>query len=149
MKVRADKAGPINWSGVAHRAVELDLNYLENRRERITMEDVIERLRLSKQTKAEVIEDEGRKLGIEWAKHHAEYDELRRMAQLAAFGPENHGGAPEVYAEVTGREAEIDYEMAGFYLVEEAPIMEIATDEFVAGFVEGARQVWDEVGNKL
>ena len=106
-------------------------------REVNTMEDVIERLRLSKQAKIREIEDEGRMHGIEWANHHAEYDELRRMAQLGAMGPENHEGAEEVFKEVTERELRSPDDMADFYRTMHPMVMETATYEFVSGFIEG------------
>ena len=82
------------------------------------MEDVIERLRLSKETKIQEIEDEGRVNGIAWAMHHAEYDELRRMALVAAYGSENHEGAEEVYVAVTGTKNYQPDDMAIFYLID-------------------------------
>jgi hypothetical protein len=122
---------------------------LESETEANSVQDVIERLRLSKQTKAQEIVNEGRESGIQWAKLHAEYDELRRMAQVAAWGSENHKGAEEVFKEVTGRELQIPDDMADFYLIDHPVVMETATYEFVTGFIEGARDVWYAVDPKL
>jgi hypothetical protein len=113
------------------------------------MEDVIERLRLSKETKIQEIEEEGRVNGVEWAKHHAEYDELWRMFKIAAWGPEQHEGAREVHETVTGLVNQDIEKMADFYLVDNIWIMMDAPHEFVAGFIGGAREVWDEVRVKL
>ena len=114
-----------------------------------TMEDVIERLRLSKESTIQEIEAEGWVNGVEWAKHHAEYDELWRMFKIAARGPEQHEGALEVYETVTELVNQDIEKMADFYLVDNIWVMMDAPHEFVAGFIGGAREVWDEVWDKL
>src|SRR6266511_2526827 len=75
---------PVNWSGVAGRAFETELAEIAARKERKTREDVIQRLRASKQRATDAQYRDGEAAGRHWAEHNAEADELMRLARLRA-----------------------------------------------------------------
>ncbi len=83
MKARMDETDDrANWSAIAQRAFGVELNHIEAVKEIETMNDVIERLRESKQSSDESDQNVGRRQGQIWAKKYAAYDELRRLDGL-------------------------------------------------------------------
>ena len=87
MKARMDAVEKsANWSAVAQRAFDLELKHLEAVKEIKDMSDVIERLRTSKARTVAEKAEEGREAGVNWAKHEAEYEELKRIAALDISG---------------------------------------------------------------
>jgi hypothetical protein len=164
MKARMDEAEKsANWSAVAQRAFELELKHLESIKEIKSMTDVIERLRVSKQKKAEELEKAGRRSGVKWAKKHAKYDELKRAANI------NTSNLHEAYVDDVddvnrtwvARQILADPELdagswetqnmaiAELFEVEEDMVESVVTTEFIEGFLEGAGDVWDQVKDEL
>jgi hypothetical protein len=141
-----------NWSAIAQRAFEIEVNHLETVKEVKSMTDVVERLRASKERFVASQADHGREAGIDWAKKRAEYEELEKIDQVAEFNLCPHGGddadyAKSVFVTVTGDFAGYP-EMADFYGVQIDWLDQMPAG-YVDAFIEGARDVWDEVAREL
>ncbi len=162
MKARIDEAGDrANWSGIAQRAFGVELNHLESVKEIGSMTDVIERLRASKEKNAEASINDGRKAGRNWAMRWAEYDALKRVAALNADllleiyeEPEIAARAIVIEAVVGDRDETRDIlkrgsDTAELFSVDEDMIDATLTQEWLAGFVEGAQAVWYEIADKI
>ena len=110
---------------------------LHDKKER-TMTDiqaVVERLRGTQNEERQHHIDEGRELGILWAKKYATADELREVAE----------GDPSDYERGIGSSTGI----AQFYEEVENDFTEEYSEEHNDGFVEGAREVWKAVKSLL
>ncbi|MFG2948166.1 type II toxin-antitoxin system CcdA family antitoxin [Streptomyces adustus] len=110
---------------------------LAEKKERIMsdMQAVIERLRDTRDEERQRHTDEGRELGILWAKGYATADELRKVAEGDGMdyeaGVGSSAGIAEFYAEV-----ENNYD-------------EKYQEEHNDAFVVGAREVWEAVKDSL
>jgi len=95
---------------------------------------IAERLRLSKQASDKRMFDEGFALGREWAKASAEAEDLERLA----LEEHPYGSFNDIreLAEFLGVELE--------WLVGDTDDLTARMPSFVAGFVKGAREVFDE-----
>lgn len=162
LKARMDAIDEaVNWSAVASRAFEQTLADIISRRGVKQVEDVINRLRASKQRLAAGMYRDGFEAGRSWAEQTAEADELERLADIGterwadmfgsadsncAYGPGelfvftvipahdgDRIGASDFWSGIAGDEGEA---------VSNNP-------EFVRGFAEGAYALWREVEDKL
>ena len=169
MKARMDKAEKsANWSALAQRAFESELNHIERVKEVGSMSDVIERLQASKAAIAKGQEEQGRQSGVEWAKRWAEYDQLKRAAEMDPPGGSDHLSGGMVVAELPdpgihiadavrtyvtegpdAGYASTSDELAEFFDVEVDMINEVLTEEYVGAWLKGASDVWDEVADKI
>src|SRR5258708_2891923 len=85
LKARMDGAGEaVNWSGVAQRAFREAISTHSISKDHSDMENVIERLRASKERFEDRQLEGGKAVGSRWAKTKAEYFEL---AAVAAWDP--------------------------------------------------------------
>jgi hypothetical protein len=152
----------VNWSAIACRAFEATLAEIAARKERKTMEDVIQRLRGSKQRAEDDQYREGEEAGRRWAENEAEADELARLEscrQAAGYDWDRlfYGSDAGVYdvdewlffrirpdCEGDRSEARHFWEVV---LGKEAHTAD--NPSFVQGFVEGALGLWAEVKNRL
>ncbi|MFD9651761.1 type II toxin-antitoxin system CcdA family antitoxin [Streptomyces mirabilis] len=96
---------------------------------------VVERLRGTQNEQRQRHIDEGRELGILWAKQYATADELRKVAE----------GDGQDYEQGIGSSAGI----AEFYAEVENDYDEEYQEEHNDAFVEGAREVWEAVKSSL
>lgn len=131
----------VNWSEIAQAAFERQLTIASLPKDP-NMHQVVERLRASKAEFLKQENDQGREQGRDWAKRRASYDQLRRIAEIElsgehfalqfdrAFDP-NFDGNPQ--------------DSFWFEPDEAWP----PSDEYVEAFVEGAKDVWDEVADEL
>jgi hypothetical protein len=143
LKAEMDQVKDINWSDVARPALMRALATRKQRSER-TMESAIERLRASRAESRKRDELNGKEDGRRWAEHTAEYDELRRVAEIEfnhgmdcfnalyhAIDPENELGVRDFKEQVFGDEyADV-------------------SDEYAGAFIEGAQKFFGEVADKL
>ena len=161
MKARMDEAGDrANWSAIAQRAFGVELNHLQSVKEIGSMTDVIERLRASKENSAQASIVDGRVAGRDWAKRAAEYDELKRVAALNAdmlieFYEEPDAPRAIVMEAIIGdRDEARDVfrqrsDTAELFSVDEDMLEVTLTQEWLAGFVEGAQAIWEEIADKI
>jgi hypothetical protein len=142
LKARMDQVD-LNWSDIARPAFMSALAIQKQRSDQ-TMESAIERLRASKAESNKRDELTGKADGRDWAEKHAEYDELRRIAEIefnhgmnyfdtlyAAIDPEKELSKREFKEQIFGDEyADI-------------------TEEYAEAFIEGAQGFFNEVADKL
>src|SRR5258708_7816585 len=104
LKARMDEAGEaINWSAVAQRAFREAVALNSLRKEPTDMNEVVERLRASKERVQEADEETGKAAGAQWARETAEFDELKRVAELA-LRLEALGGERDLLQQTLGPE---------------------------------------------
>lgn len=143
LKAKMDAfADKVNWSQVASAAFERKVEIMEKFHK--GLEDGLARLRASKEESHNELREEGKEFGIECAKKHFSYSELKKISkwrdeeivgyyeedQLAyKFWKENDLAPPESEFFEMHR---IDEDLS------ESP-------HFTEGFIEGAMGVFDEV----
>ena len=163
MKARMDVAGQrVNWSAITQKAFECELGHVESVQEIKSMTDVIERLRASKEALAHDSKDYGRTAGQEWAKQYAEYDQLKRLARLNEGDIYNTSDDDPDWAarEIVTNTIVGDHEeakdvlksasgLAELYDIDEDMVDVTLTVDFLAAFVAGATEVWDEIKDKI
>jgi hypothetical protein len=138
----------INWSEVVRPAIHAALAKFEHRKGQ-TMQTVIERLRASREESRQRHWDEGVEGGRQWARDHATFDELTRLA--AAWEQMPPGSNDQDYVNVFYRSVGHDREMTLHELRDHCFGDEraLVSDAYVAGFFEGAVDVFDDVKDEL
>jgi hypothetical protein len=162
LKRRMDKVKePINWSALACAAFEQKLAEVAARKERKDMDDVIQRLRGSKQQHATESAQAGAAAGEQWAKDTAEAVELERLEQeRVATGhdwdrlfDEDRDPADWLYDVMhPGHESDRFAPSSREFWeqqIGEDDLHLIDDNEWLRGFAFGAIQVWREVQSKL
>ncbi|WP_457155052.1 hypothetical protein [Mesorhizobium sp. P5_C1] len=148
LKERMDGRPNDNWSSIAQRAFELQIN--STLKEGTDMTEVIERLRASKAKLEERERPQWTKDGREWAAGHAEIDELTRVCEIdvdayddaddlllvlcAAYNDDPNPDRDQV--------ADICEQLTG------SP-KKRPTRNQLAWYIEGAQQVWEEVKDEV
>lgn len=103
---------------------------------------VVQRLRTSKSEFLKRVWSEGYEHGREWATSSASYEELLRLAAL-----QFHDG-DEYAAQFNRTINPSDYQTESFWQ-DMSDDGTGPTEEYVAGFVAAAKEVWQEVADKL
>jgi hypothetical protein len=150
-KVKED----INWSAIACQAFQSKLAEIATQKEKLEMDDVIERLRLSKQQHVSESHREGLAAGEEWARKYAGFTELEALGKM--YEERDF----ETYFEVDDSSADgpaeriadrinpnIEFWDSAVGDNDEARA-QIENPDFLRGFCDGARQVWLDVASKL
>lgn len=150
-----------NWSEIACQAFIAKVGEIAQQKKGKDMQDVIDRLRASKQQGASKEYAKGAEAGRTWAKNEAEAEALERLHWLTnAGGPadpawnnidpqlNNFTVAEQAERWIRGKDEDTDeHESAEFW---EAQVGHTEpSDEMVTGFVEGALEVWNMVKGKL
>jgi hypothetical protein len=133
--------GTVNWSEVAQAAFEREVSARTFKGE--NMDQVIQRLRASKTEFVENETAQGREDGRDWATRYADYKDLKRVAGLQFYGHEEC--AYQLDQALGFKPGDGD----SFWIDEDTGRISRPSDEYVQGYVEGARDVWDEVKDKL
>jgi hypothetical protein len=143
MKSEMDKIGDgVNWSNAAQTAFEIEISrhkWLEEP----SMSSVIDRLKASKIEFRRDEETKGAKHGRDWATNRASYAQLRQVAEL------NLDLYTDDFWLVFDRQIGTDGTRPEDSFWFEPGENWIPSDEYVTAFVEGAKEVWDEVAPKL
>jgi hypothetical protein len=167
LKARIEVAGePVNWSALACRAFEAKLAEIIQKRGAKTMEDVVNRLRASKQKTGGEAYARGVEHGEAWAKTDAEADELARLDEFRDScqrdrytfadwfemeGDHTFDHAGWIVAGILGYDHENDDEQDvrnyADQIFGEGP--KGRAPDYLRGFVDGSLEVWYEVKNKL
>ena len=151
LKARMDAAkDSTNWSEVACRAFEAELGAIAARKADKNMDDVIQRLKASKQARHQAAAEAGYQDGKHWAMHRAEYAQLERLAKQdeinnsEGFDWDWHGVAltalGDAYAGLSCSDALAELNLEDG----------VADDDAAAeGFVRGAVDVFEAVADQL
>jgi len=148
LKMRMDATNE-NWSAIARRAFELQLNSTMKVGE--DMEAVIERLRASKQKIEQEQRPEWTKEGREWAMYFAEYDQLQRIVKLAnevANFPDADALLAALFVamneETPDRDVLLEFGEALSGNEQRQPTL-----DQLRWHLEGVQQVWNEISSKV
>jgi hypothetical protein len=144
LKAAMDRLGDddrANWSAAAQEAFERLLERLSRPRE-VRMDQVVERLRASKEQFQRDQMRAGRERGEDWAMHEASFEALRALAGVDPKADRN--GVP--LRSMVDKQLGITIEAESLFFNPPAPW---PSDEYVAAFVEGAKSVWLQVADKI
>jgi hypothetical protein len=158
LKRRMDGAEGVNWSPLACKVFESELDRLGRQKEvQVVTESVINRLRATKgQTKRAIAEsdrDRGHEAGARWASDKATAPELERIEErhegedLERHRSQLQNMHIKLAALVTGK-SNLAKSDSTFWDVA-APGVGRLSDDFVMGFIKGALDVWLKVRDKL
>lgn len=131
----------VNWSEVAQKAFEREIS-ISTLTEDPKMDQVITRLRQSKERFKETEAKSGREHGRNWAKAHASFKDLQAIANA------NFGGRDDLavaFDELLGNTAHDPDEC--FWQGPDG--LEFPTNEYVEAYVQGAKDIWAEVADKI
>jgi hypothetical protein len=138
-----------NWSSVAQEAFQLECRRIANRKKGLgKMSQVIERLRKSKYQFSNQEKIAGYAAGREWSMERASFAELERIASLELVSDDlPFDTAPYLVLKyITGAKPE-KVDLEEFW--ERWANRKDPSEDFVLAFVDGARNVYDEVADKL
>ena len=158
LKARMDAVSDqVNWSPIARKAFEDELARIARRQEMSAdLAGVVERLRTSKLGAAKDATEEGFVAGRAWAKGVAQYAELERLVNFdfSAGTPHAHAwqlvmhvlDLDETFTDLSARQEAYDTFWEGDVGV---PTSDVANDQFLDAFLEVARDIWNQVADKL
>jgi hypothetical protein len=139
LKARMDGAGDaINWSEAVRPVIQSAIADFEHRKDG-NMTTAIERLRASKQEHVLSQQSSGKEEGRKWAENYATYEELARLSRY------DLSKWKDPYSLLKDA---LDDLIAGD-LVEYTYEDPKASDEYIAGFIEGAQGFFAEVKDHL
>jgi hypothetical protein len=136
----------INWSEVAQAAFEREVSAATFNGE--DMESVIERLKASKEEYDVAERGDGLRHGRHWAKVTASFKDLRAISKVD-FGNSDFEEFDMgfVVDKALGRDTRNDPEDSLWSDGSENLVLPV--NAYVEAFVEGAKQVWEEVDGKI
>ncbi len=86
--VEMAKTAEVNWSQVASNAFQVELKRRNAEQKQTKLDNVVNRLRQSKNQSDDSPYAKGKEAGELWAREYAEYEELKRLANLDPMGSE-------------------------------------------------------------
>jgi hypothetical protein len=158
----AEKHQDINWSAIACRAFEAQLAEVASRKARKTMDDVIQRLRVSLEEGESESYKSGEADGRAWAESTADAKELLFLERFQATcggrwadvlrsageGRGRHSLPDLLFLEMhPGEDESGSAEFWGSVLEGREGLLDDPV--YLTGFADGALSLWDEVKNKL
>jgi hypothetical protein len=167
LKARMDAVREqVNWSALACRAFEEKLAEIASKKEKLTVDDVIQRLKLSREQMESAEYKDGEAVGRDWASRRAEAAELTKLESFLAeldgepslsrgrffsdYGSSAFSTADHLYfalhPEEQTRDASRDFWET---VLGDKELYKRDSDDFLRGFAEGAEAVWDEVKHQL
>jgi hypothetical protein len=164
LKRRMDKvADQANWSAVAAQAFEIKLGEIAATKEKMNMNDVIQRLRALNFGETSQVYKTGQEVGQEWAKENAGPSELRRLdewkASMDAEGmfcksPTSpfiaaYSMADALYFSMSPENDNDRDASHEFWESVGASNDQQSDSDFIEGFCEGARDIWIAVKDKI
>ena len=139
LKARMDAVGEaVNWSEIARPAFLSAVANHEHRRTQ-TMTTAIERLRTSKEKYLDEMTEFGRERGQRWARDHAEWAELKRVADLRT----DHDDLTSDLRRALDPGGDLD--QSDFLRAIDSTEEEANEDAFVEGFIDAAKDFFDEI----
>jgi hypothetical protein len=116
-------------------------------------DEALQRLRDSKSEFEASTRGQGTATGAKWATARARYEELKRLAESDLFTAGRLDSAEQAAFNAAvaarGRNLKSDVKFWTNALGPETDLDMLAQPEFVKGFVEGARDVWEAAKRKL
>jgi len=159
-----EKETGINWSAIACQAFEVKLAEITAQKGARTMQDVIERLRVSKRQAGTEDYKAGYQEGEDWAKSSAEARELGRLEEMrqrlatepiygwdfffdSTQGDRSYTTAQSLLFEIHPEDDKDVSASEEFWecAVAEESYHQLSSDQFLQGFAEGALNLWLEV----
>jgi hypothetical protein len=142
-----DKVGEaINWSAVAQRAFLEAALAQAVKKEQPDMSSVVERLRASKERVEKRDRDYGHQQGRRWAEQEAEYDELKRVAEIdTGKNEELTEGVLQMAIDPEDEFSRGDW--TDFIL--RCGLSQSPSEASIEGFIDGATEVFDAVDAEL
>lgn len=146
----------VNWSAVAAAAFENKLGELAKLKETKTMNEIVARLKASKNATDDVEYKEGYNLGVDWASHRAEYSELAHLVEFKEkWGEEDstdevHGLMQWIAKSVNSELDYLDFWSSVFnesYSV--GSEIQNTTIPKLDGFIDGAVEIFTKVQDQL
>jgi hypothetical protein len=136
----------VNWSEVAQTAFEREVAIRTFKGD--DMEDVIERLRSSKAEYETEARGDGLLHGQDWAKRIASFKDLRELAKVD-FGSRNYEEFEmALFVDgALGRDTRNDPDESLWS--DGDGDLDLPINSYVEAYVEGAKQIWDEVNGKI
>jgi hypothetical protein len=147
LKSRMDRIGEsVNWSEVVRPAILSEIASHEHRKG-ANMTTVIDRLRASKEKYVQEVAGAGKGAGRAWAADKADYRDLKRIAAIEEPQYDSDDWALTALWHALDPEHQLDgEEMANHLRVENEDDL---TEEFARGFIEGAREIFEEVEDQI
>ena len=156
LKRRMEKTTGENWSAIACHAFEDKLAEIASKKEQKSLDDVILRLRASKQKAGTVAFNEGREVGSDWCRNRAEVPELERLESAIeslgtdfeswAVGSAFGVGEQMVFAMRPDAHGQRGEAREFWELALGDPRNKRWHDaDFIRGFVDAALEIWREV----
>ncbi len=138
----------VNWSAIAQSAFAREIG-LQKRLEVGEMEQVVERLRASKEKSVDYDFDLGKKNGGEFAQKYADYSDLRKINEIDVDNLSESDKDLNLRFLVDALwGSEVDrWEVEGF--LESHLSADRTSAAEIKGFVVGVQDVWDQVADKL
>jgi hypothetical protein len=133
----------VNWSEAAQAAFEREISIATFKGD--NMEQVIERLRASKTAFADKERAEGRTHGRDWARLHASFEDLRTVANLDFDRQPDSSSYGALLDKALGN-TDLSYDRSFW---QDSEDWSIPSNEYVEAFVKGAKDVWNEVADKI
>ncbi|MCB1438137.1 MAG: hypothetical protein KDJ63_00030 [Nitratireductor sp.] len=148
LKTQMDGRDDVNWSSIARRAFELEIQSKVIVEGNLEMNGVIERLRASKERGEHENRIHWIENGAGWAAHKAEFEELERMVDINPDEFDSNQALLERMFEArfdsaAGNQAEL----LGY--AEEFKKNRLPSLNELTWWLDGVDQVWDEVADKL
>ena len=142
LKARMDVLNDrINWSEAAQAAFERQIS-LATLPEDLDMNDVIERVRESKVEFELAQAGLGREHGREWAMKRAAYEDLKNISALEFINRAGSYAAQFQRVYANGDDSVDDFWNDG--TSDYSP-----SDEYVEAYVEGVKDIWNEIADKI
>jgi hypothetical protein len=151
LKAEMDEIGDngVNWSGEAQRVFEAAIQRVKWPKEP-KMEDVIARLRASKDTEDQNDNLAGLAAGREWAMKHATHRELKKLATMDLLDSNHQEDEAWLVVDRAlgtgedGPDSSFWFEPADDRFGFTPP-----SDTYVEGYLAGASEVWEAVSTKV
>lgn len=146
LKKRMEPAGDaINWSEVARPSFEAAVATYQHEKDQ-TMSTAIERLRTSKQKTDQDNYFSGQQDGRTWARDTAEHADLLRLSRVH-FPNEDYRGAIRALKAAIDPKDELGISEVCEYCFGDDN--DRVSDDYVAGFIEGANEFFEGVKDQL
>lgn len=156
LKIRMDAIEGVNWSAVAKRAYEIEVE-VKAQTKGDNMSGMIERMRAGRVRKEMEERPEWVATGRRWAVEDAEYHQLSAVAKIDLDGLERDPRAADendarrflatiamaIYGECD------DYEINETFELITGEVNGSASTRLLVWWVEGAQQAWNEVKDKI